>query len=217
MLSSRKPDVTCMPEKGSVKATTSELTPPPSYTDNVAAPPLDITAAFSNLDLSTSNLPTPDLTLAHLKLLEAFYQLREDISQRDGLFGVKDEYITMASLTEKDVHSAKRFEAESIPDERNRRLAQVREKRWEVYVSRAARRFETWWERCVQRSVPMKAMACLHGTKADPRLASVINFPAEHMPPLGKQKSMLGRGILIAARCNHGLACLSAQSANVLE
>ena len=112
--------------------------PPPAYTshapDTASAEPPDITAAFSNLNLNSTTQPTPDQCLAHLKVLETFHQLREDIATRDGLFGIRDSFLP------------------AFKDERQRaqRLMQIREKRWAVYVTKAAQRFEKWWALSVQ-------------------------------------------------------------------
>ena len=55
---------------------------PPSYSQDA----VDITSHFAKLDLnSTSSKPTVDQCIAHLKLLEAFHQLREDVATSDGL------------------------------------------------------------------------------------------------------------------------------------
>jgi len=59
--------------------------PLPSYAvKNPIEGTLDITAAFSNLNLARPHdklqKPTANQCLAHLKLLEAFHQLRQDIA-----------------------------------------------------------------------------------------------------------------------------------------
>lgn len=96
---------------------------PPSYNQDA----VDITSHFAKLDLNfPSSKPTVDQCIAHLKLLEAFHQLREDVATSDGLFNISDESARESSKQE-DV------------------LAKLREKRWAVYVARAADRFERWW------------------------------------------------------------------------
>ena len=108
--------------------------PPPSYTQAPLTPPPDITAAFSNLNLNPTNFPSEDQCLAHLKLLEAISQLREDISARDGLFGIRDDF---ASINGQIVDDKK--------------IVAIREKRWSVYVAKAVKRFEVWWLGCVEQ------------------------------------------------------------------
>ena len=67
--------------------------PPPAYIANTSgetnANPQNLTAAFSNLKLDDSIIPNPDQCIAHLKLLEAFHQLREDTALHDGLFNIQ--------------------------------------------------------------------------------------------------------------------------------
>ena len=155
--------------KDAVETTTTELTPPPSYASHSGSQDVDITAAFSNLDLNTNRLPTGDLCLAHLKLLEAFHQLREDVSQADGQFGIKDD-----------------FAASDVQNERNHQLAQIREKRWQVYVSRAAMRFEKWWTSCVQPGKRLQSQISLCGVGMTPAVGSEITYSADDLPPLGK-------------------------------
>lgn len=99
----------------------------------------DIAWAFSNLKIkeSANGFPTPEATLGHLKLLEAFYALKDEVAYTDGAFGLFD---CRAPGTEESVAgdqpaTIKRLEA----------LAQIREKRWALYVTRAADRFESWW------------------------------------------------------------------------
>lgn len=111
----------------------------------------DIAWAFSNLKIkeSQSGFPTPEETLGHLKLLEAFYALKDEVAYTDGAFGLFD---CRAPGTEESVAGdqpamIKRLEA----------LAQIREKRWALYVSRAADRFESWW---TQVLTPMDKEYC---------------------------------------------------------
>jgi hypothetical protein len=111
----------------------------------------DIAWAFSNLEIKESNsgLPSPEATLVHLKLLEAFYALKDEVAYTDGAFGLFD---CRAPGTEESVAgdqpaTIKRLEA----------LAQIREKRWALYVTRAADRFETWWTKVL---TPMDQAYC---------------------------------------------------------
>lgn len=138
---------------------------PPSYT----RAPVDITANFAKLNLeSKSTKPTVDQCIAHLKLLEAFHQLREDIATTDGLFGISDELAT--KLTRQD-------EA----------LAKVREKRWAVYVARAADRFERWWVTCVPTSQQALRQSHVISKGNFDRIASVGRpMNITNLPPLGR-------------------------------
>lgn len=80
-----------------------------------------------------------DQCTAHLKLLEAFNQLREDVGQTEGLFGIESPKL---DGPEPDA----RQHAQSP-----QALAKLRtaEKRWSVYVARAVARFERWYDACV--------------------------------------------------------------------
>ncbi len=139
--------------------------PPPAY----QADPPDITAAFSTLKLEDTAKPTPDQCIAHLKLLEAFHQLREDVATEDGLFGLRDDFVPQGMGEQRHAEA----------------LLKIREKRWAIYVSKAAKRFEKWWQVCVEPDAEMlsqKAMAAEHfDTDRHP-----LFFNTETLPPLGK-------------------------------
>src|SRR5947207_3448649 len=55
--------------------------------------------------------------------------LREEVAETDGLFGINDSL-------------ASRFSGKS----REELIVKIREKRWAVYVTRAVDRFQQWWE-----------------------------------------------------------------------
>ena len=147
--------------------------PPPSYTindSNFAGTP-DVTAAFSNLNLSPSRTPTADQCIAHLKLLECFHQLREDVALKDGMFGLEDSF-SNGRATER---------------ERTELLTKIREKRWAIYVARAAKRFQTWWESCVGPSAQMlkqKYIASALGPEM--HHGPALLFDRDNLPPLGR-------------------------------
>ncbi|KAI9648029.1 hypothetical protein NHQ30_002657 [Ciborinia camelliae] len=104
---------------------------PPGYTATDGPAEADLTAAFANLKISQSStpaFPNPDLCLAHLKLLKAFHNLKEDVGYTDGLFGLWDARCELP-----------------IVEDRDKALVVVREKRWALYLARAVERFEDWW------------------------------------------------------------------------
>jgi hypothetical protein len=117
----------------------SSSSPPPGYAEappdydaeNTVVPP-DATLGFSNLSLNRTNNDTPqvDHCIAHLKVLECFYRLRQKIGATDGLFGIKDSIVTGQGLPDSD--------------KKSELLAKLSEKRWAIYVSRAVDRFATW-------------------------------------------------------------------------
>ncbi|KAF2428684.1 hypothetical protein EJ08DRAFT_719442 [Tothia fuscella] len=120
---------------------------PPDYAEHAPQqePPADLSARLASLDLNpiakNGVNVTPDQCIAHLKLLEAFYILREEIGNVENLFG-----IASPPLSEKDSEVIQETQGQNPAF-----LAQVRirEKRWAVFVARAVDRFEKWWDSCV--------------------------------------------------------------------
>ncbi|KAI7536754.1 hypothetical protein KC331_g11296 [Hortaea werneckii] len=108
---------------------------PPGYDAENRLDPPDPTAGFSNLVLSNEdkkyNFPTSDEIIAHLKLLECFYRLRQTIGATDGLFGISNSLVTGRGI---DASETEQLES----------LAKLAEKRWSIYVSRAVDRFDIW-------------------------------------------------------------------------
>ncbi|KAI7318221.1 hypothetical protein KC315_g10135 [Hortaea werneckii] len=108
---------------------------PPGYDAENRLDPPDPTAGFSNLFFSKEdkkyNFPTPEETIAHLKLLECFHRLRQTIGSTDGLFGISNSLVTGPGI---DATETEQLES----------LAKVAEKRWAIYVSRAVDRFDIW-------------------------------------------------------------------------
>ncbi|WPH00759.1 glycine-rich domain-containing protein 2 [Acrodontium crateriforme] len=120
-----------MIEKRGYSQLTSAL---PEYSAEDAIQPPDLTAGFSNLDfdkVSNTGLPGVNDCIAHLKLLECFYRLRQKIGSTDGLYGINNDVILNAS----DI-----IGQEKLPE----LLSKLAEKRWAIYVARAADRFEQW-------------------------------------------------------------------------
>ncbi|KAI4221529.1 MAG: hypothetical protein L6R36_006846 [Xanthoria steineri] len=91
-----------------------------------AEPEHDLTAVFPTMDLETpSAIPTSGQCLDHLKLLEAFHVLREDVTTTDGLYGIHDAFLD-------DVYPTKGL------DEKEAQLRfWLREKRWAIFVANA--------------------------------------------------------------------------------
>jgi hypothetical protein len=109
--------------------------PPPEYRVD-QLPEEDLVASVRALNLTQTTtaskskaLPTNDECIAHLKLLAAFANLREEIAETDGLFDIKDSL-------------ASHFSGES----QQKLVVKIREKRWAVYVTRAVDRFQQWWK-----------------------------------------------------------------------
>jgi hypothetical protein len=143
---------------------------PPSFRDAQGAAGDDaaaanLTAAFENLNLSSLPAdPTVDTCLAHLKLLFAIQWMKEDVGFTDGLFGLWDEMAgpvdpVFKARPEKEKGGAKEKSAapepsaeERLRNENLKTLSQIREKRWALFVARAADRYETWWKSLVRMS-----------------------------------------------------------------
>ena len=188
-------------EKGGLPTSSNE-SPPPSYTVNDENPIPDITAAFANLRLGSSGKPTSDQCIAHLKLLEAFHQLREDVATQDGLFGIQDDFVP------------------STLDDRQRAnlLAKIREKRWAVYVAKAAERFRCWWDSIIEpnaRKLKQKDIPMVF--KQQNQIGQTSKFDKESLPPLGTSYPThtfsigLSIGLTDFHRRYNGLACLSVE------
>ena len=141
--------------------------PPPSYS---ALPP-DITASFSTLSLNRGTAkPTKDQCIAHLKLLECFHELRENVATTDGLFGIGDHF------------------AEKIHDPKAKAelLLKIREKRWAVYVAKAAERFEAWWQHAIEISGKMQRLQDTSQLSATIKDAKPFGPMTDSLPPIGE-------------------------------
>jgi hypothetical protein len=151
---------------------------PPTYTaqdtNNNSPSTVDLSSAFSSLNLSAnpSPVPTPETCLAHLKLIHAFQALKQDIGYTDGLFGIWD---------------AKAERAEK----RDETLSKLREKRWVLFIARAVERFQAWWTGFLCPLDNSKRLEC---KEIDPRNMRFVKFPesgtpiiwtGEMLPPLG--------------------------------
>lgn len=166
----------------------NEPSPPPAYEareppppavdsavdeDDIMNPP-DVTLAFRELTLTeNSSIPTVERCIAHLKLLECFYRLRQEVGSTDGLFGLDDSFV-----------------CDHAPDDNSSKiselLAKVAEKRWAIYVSRAVERFETWLITILPNAKPPS----LNQLKEDGLAGQLVDraqpmvFTRENMPPV---------------------------------
>ncbi|GKZ25877.1 hypothetical protein AbraIFM66951_001470 [Aspergillus brasiliensis] len=130
-------------------------------------------ASFLLTDVSTSPSPvptfiTPKQCVSHLKLLSAFAELRDVISNNDGLFGILDE----------GGHQ------EGVPRDNCQDL--VKEKRWAVYVARAVKRYTAWWFRCFPSEKPLLTMADIRkdafANVVKPK--KIVQWHEDILPPL---------------------------------
>lgn len=141
---------------------------PPSYSDAAAVEmPPDLSTRLINLQLDSRPLkPTVDQCIAHLKLLQAFHNLRQEIGTNEGLFGIRSCSVP------------------GPPDEKNLEIGvRPREKRWAIYVTRAEDRFRKWIETVPRTSKgkPSKWLTCrTYLTNKD-----IVKLPAEAVPLFG--------------------------------
>ncbi|KAI1752641.1 hypothetical protein F4782DRAFT_540027 [Xylaria castorea] len=136
-------------EKGEAMADTvqsDEDPAPPSYN---AVPATSISPEdVEQLNLAFQSLEVPliakqvtvDTCLAHLKLLFAFQNLKEAIGYSDGLWQIHDSRL-FSGRKGADVLQ----DNERLDDETKKNLTLLREKRWALYVARAADRYVAWW------------------------------------------------------------------------
>ena len=149
-----------------------------------------LTSAFSSLSLPDA--PTdlsPDTCLAHLKLLYAFHQLKEDIGYTNGLWGIHENTLDRQSLLISDGLWSNDTGSQTPPEERiARALSKLREKRWALYVARAADRYEAWWhslqgDRLTEADMESEDMSKYAGfVHEKPPKA----FDPSMLPPLGR-------------------------------
>ncbi|RWA13914.1 hypothetical protein EKO27_g1179 [Xylaria grammica] len=137
------------PEKTETSADTgqSNADAPPSYNapPTTTLSPEDINQlnlAFSSLEVPlVAKTVTAETCLAHLKLLFAFQTLKEAVGYTDGLWQIYDSRVFPAGKgTSISQDTAK------LDDTTKENLSLLREKRWALYVARAAERYEAWWD-----------------------------------------------------------------------
>lgn len=150
---------------------------PPNYNDATATSlsPEDIdqlNSAFSSLNVPLiAEGVTVDTCLAHLKLLFAFQTLKEAVGHTDGLWQIYDNQVS--------------------PDKEGKNLSLLREKRWALFVARAADRYEAWWDSFHED--PLTEDHMFADTPDYTRFASDAPFDlttfakrSDMLPPLGK-------------------------------
>lgn len=171
--------------------------PPPPYSVSTAQgessnrqPVIDVTAAFARLTVTNAvQDPTPDLCLAHLKLLHAFHGLKEDIGYTDGLFGLWNSRADDAILHVRGTGILEERGSPSPTDEDKKFfLSKLREKRWALFVARAVDRYEIWWNATFKLDLTMKDQTIPSDPRYDafPTTGLDEKRPGWMMMPLGK-------------------------------
>lgn len=139
-----------------------------------AGPEHDLTAAFPTMDLETpSAIPTSGQCLDHLKLLEAFHVLREDVATTDGLYGIHDRFVD-------DVYPSK-----GLDEKEAQLLFRLREKRWAIFVANAERRYTIWFQNLPSDRGRMPGQLALAEISGYFEKTSGIAFDSGINPPLG--------------------------------
>ncbi|KAF6797079.1 alpha-ketoglutarate-dependent sulfonate dioxygenase [Colletotrichum musicola] len=146
----RKKKEKTQPEQSGPAATgpaSNSTTAPPAYGSETTFRPLalpsDLSTSFNTLSLNPTSTPTPDTCLSHLRLLTALQRLKNETGYRSGLWAIHDSRAATANPSPAASNS-KAAEASSGPLNEDV-LVRLREKRWAVYVARAADRYASWW------------------------------------------------------------------------
>lgn len=143
---------------------------PPSYNQQevqIQLPRLNLKEVPGS---ETTRTVTRDQVVAHLKFLAVLADLRDVVSNSDGLFGLFDS------------------EAEKHPDSLDEARVRIREKRWAVYTARAVDRYQKWWSACLPMSRSVATMDDLVSQTYEKIIEceTMVLWTAENMPPLGK-------------------------------
>jgi hypothetical protein len=152
--------------------------PPPDYqADNDGVAPPDYTAGFANLSISdapSSDIPSVNETIAHLKTLECFSRLRQTAASTDGLFGIHNAIVV-------DIARSSNLASGEGADELLPKLA---EKRWAIYISRAVDRFHDW----VSVIVPNGPIPTMAELEYDGRNDMIMHpgYAKQAMQPIGQ-------------------------------
>ncbi|KAJ6021871.1 hypothetical protein N7540_007375 [Penicillium herquei] len=151
-----------------------------SASDNSSRPPSyerveqEVLLQLPKLNLNElSNVPssqtvTRDQCVVHLKFLAVLADLRDYISNQDGLFDIYD------------------VDANKFPDSVDEAMIRIKEKRFAVYVARAAERYEKWWF----TALPMSRGEATIADQESTTYGTITNgetkvvWSAETLPPL---------------------------------
>ena len=140
---------------------------PPAYDEDSEY----IKKQTDSLSLQPSAQPTVDQCIAHLKFLHSLHILREDVATNDTLYDIRAPNIPLKADADEQGTATMR--------------ARVREKRWQVYVTRAVDRFEKWIECCVPPT--------LQGEPQTPlKTADLTSFGRLQLAMIGRRDSALG-------------------------
>lgn len=134
---------------------------------------------------------TQDLCLAHLKLLHAIHNLKEDVGYTDGLWGLWDSQVMDGKGLSPELaqYLPAGADREKMTDDDIQKmlLSKVREKRWAIFVARAVDRYETWWN---TQGISMLTEEDMVATTSDrymrfPSTNIKLDWKMPMLPPLG--------------------------------
>jgi hypothetical protein len=128
-------------------------------------PPLDLS---NTAGLSVCSTVTQDQCIAHLKFLAVLADLRDSVTNINGLFNIKDP------------------DPAVFGDDMNEAFARVKEKRWAVYTARAVDRYTTWWTKYISTSNCRKLQDLESSSYDLVTQHSPCKWFPGIMPPLGK-------------------------------
>lgn len=161
--------------EGFEKASKESPERPPSY--NQPDEP-DLVVQLPQLKLKDEDVPlseinqtvSRDQVVAHLKFLAVLADLRDFVSNSDGLFGLFDSA------------------ANEYPDSLNEARIRIREKRWAVYTARAVDRYQKWWSACLPMSRSVVTMQDLSSSSYETIVDcdTKVLWSVENMPPIGE-------------------------------
>jgi hypothetical protein len=197
--------------------------PPPYQTE--AIQDVDLTAGFKNMKLENGCSPlTADSCLAHLKLMFAIQQMKEEVGCKDGLWGLwdstagyhdslsknpLDKTTGSAGAESPQVSTAGSDLKDKDNDARLSLLSKIREKRWALFVARAVDRYEAWWEHLSKefavRPVDINARTSEFSYSDNSWNQSVLptatlDWHEIWLPPLGKLSLFLTTCIVISLK-----------------
>ncbi|KAM0521306.1 hypothetical protein ACHAPE_002784 [Trichoderma viride] len=125
--------------------------------DSVGEVAEDVNAAFTNLSFESSitdhldiryNI-SEDACLAHLKLLHAIQQMKEEAGYTDGLWNLwndRGKWALDDLRADADWSTIRMLEKTNAKTVTAAGHSRIREKRWALFVARAVDRYETWWK-----------------------------------------------------------------------
>jgi hypothetical protein len=190
-----------------------DTAPPPSYTvaqendaisslspNNAPSRSVYMDATFANLQLDNKpHKADANQCLAHLKLLFAFHNMKEDIGYNDGIWGL---WNTRANAEPTPPVDSKGLETSNCSSERDPSktdeqkqalLSHVREKWWAVFVARAVDRYSAWWN-TLTRNLSLTESAiekCASPTYGKfPESGGSSYWTQSMLPPLGMYQKL---------------------------